>query len=815
MAQLRMRLEWLTGLNRPIFQNVRLVGSWDGSGRYSDQWHAVPMTAFTAPDGCPAWYAEVALDDAQRGWTFHWGVVVDAPQRVDAWGIPTEVPDSFSTAQHRDFILRQDGQVERYWLTHGRRLGANKVFRDGAEEPAIRFAVWAPNAEGVDLVTADPASGYISSDGRGVQRSFALVKDAGGPGIWASDLADPALADFYAWDHEPYMFRINKDDGTTAFRTDLYSRCQIGAGRKDPEHPHDGEPPWNGTAQDLDGVKGCSVVIDADTVTERIDDTSFPPRKMVPEADFWANEYDPLRPVPTRLDELIIYEMHVGGLGVNNRDAEGNPLPGSFIDAIALLDHLVELGVNAVELMPATEAEGWTWGYGSSHYFATEYSAGGRDLFKHFVRACHQRGIAVLMDVVYNHYSFDAERAESLYDSNTHAKDIYYWYEGRDSDWSNPSGGYLQNGSSGRAPNYRSELVRKMFISSAVMLMTEFHVDGFRVDLTQSFHRDNNIEADGAPVPEANRLGTKFLREWVRTLRLVKPSVMLTAEDHTGWSAITQPQETGGIGFDAIWWAEWYHHIIGDSQNDSHNARLLYVAGFGGNDPLAMSYVAGALQATPGRVIYHESHDQAGNASYRIGDYAIHSARTIQTAVNWNLNGTRFWAEARCRVVSGLTLLAPGIPMFFMGEEVGAQEPYRYTDWLYHREDFQALRATSGAKLFRFYRDVIRLRRRYAALTSPHVEILHVHDANRVLAFRRWLADADFLVFVSLNNSAFADGYWIGHPALWDGPFIEVLNSDADIYGGLGVTNPGTHHAGGNAFNARLPANGVVVFQRV
>ncbi|MGB7794013.1 MAG: hypothetical protein WBL39_22685, partial [Terrimicrobiaceae bacterium] len=79
-------------------------------------------------------------------------------------------------------------------------------------------------------------------------------------------------------------------------------------------------------------------------------------------------------------------------------------------------------------------------------------------------------------------------------------------------------------------------------------------------------------------------------------------------------------------------------------------------------------------------VIYHESHDQAGNASYSEGDRVVHSARTGQTAVNGKLDGNRDWAEARCRVVSGLTLLAPGVPMFFMGEELGAKEPYRYND---------------------------------------------------------------------------------------------------------------------------------------
>ena len=165
-------------------------------------------------------------------------------------------------------------------------------------------------------------------------------------------------------------------------------------------------------------------------------------------------------------------------------------------------------------------------------------------------------------------------------DSNTHSKNIYYWYQGRETDWSRPEGGYLSNGSSGATPNFRSEMVRKLFIGSAAILVAEFHVDGFRVDLTQAFHRDNVIDGNGAPCAEANLFGTKFLREWVHTLRLINPSIMLTAEDHTGWNAITQPQAAGGIGFDAIWWADWYHHLIGDSQNDPRNARLLHVAGF-------------------------------------------------------------------------------------------------------------------------------------------------------------------------------------------------------------------------------------------
>jgi 1,4-alpha-glucan branching enzyme len=815
MARLTVRFEWLTGLKQPIFRNVRLVGSWDHHGRYSDQRRIIAMKKFVAPDGCPGWRADVRFDAAQRGWTFHWGVMVDTQERKGAWGIATEVSDPHSNAKERSFELGEDGQVERYWLTHCRRLGANKLWRKGARQPALMFSVWAPNARDVDVVIGDPATGYIWNDGRGVKQAFKLTKRADGSGIWESDPADPALADFALWDHQLYMFRIRKEDGSLAYRTDLYSRCQIGSGHKKPENPRDGEARWNHTRQDLDGSKSCSLVIDPECVSSHIEDDSFPPAQSMDDAAFWASEYDRRRPVPKRLDELVIYEMHVDGLGSGKRDAYANPLPGSFRDAVALLDHLVELGINAIELMPLSEAEGWSWGYGTSHYFAIEYSGGGPHQFKHFVRECHRRGIAVLVDVVYNHFIHDAERAQWMYDSSTHSKNVYYWYQGKESGWAWPEGGYLSNGSSGATPNFRSEMVRQLFISSAAMLLSEFHVDGFRVDLTQSFHRDNVIDGNGAICAEANLFGTKFLREWVHTLRLLKPSIILTAEDHTGWKAMTQPQEQDGIGFDAIWWAEWYHQLIGDSQNDSRQARLLHFAGFGGNAPLAMSVVAKALQETPGHVIYHESHDQAGNAAYWEDGRELCSARTIQTAVNGKLDGNRGWAEARCRVISGLTLLAPGTPMFFMGEEVGAKEPYRYHDWLHHREDFRALRATTGGKLFDFYRDVIRLRRQHEALRSPHLEILHVHDANRVLAFRRWRGHEEFLIFACLSNTPFADGYRISHTALRLGVFVEVLNSDSVAYGGRGVTNTRRLISAHGDFSLHLPANAIVVFRRV
>ena len=452
MGLVRVRFEWLTGLRQPIFSNLRLLGSWTPAGQYSDEWTATPMTPFTAEDGCPAWWAEIGLDEAQLGWTFRWGVLADTPQTTNLWAIPTEVSDPGWETQQRSFTLSAPPGTERYHLTHCRRLGANKVYAPGASQPSLRFSVWAPNARQVDVVIGDPRSGYITSAGEGVKQTLQMAKDPDGSGIWHSVPA-PALQAFQPWDHRIYMYRIVRDDGSVKYRTDLYSRCQIGSGRKDPEAPQPGETPWDGTRQDVKGTKSCSVIIDPEQVTELLEEDAFPPTRWLPEPAFWASEFDHLRPVPDRLDELIIYEMHVEGL------ATGTDKPATFRDAIDNLDHLVELGFNAVGLLPTAEAESWTWGYGSSHHFATEYAGGGRDQLKHFVRACHQRGIAVILDVVYNHFVADSERAEWMYDTAAHEKNIYYWYEGKPSDWTIPEGGYLDNGSTGFSPNFRDEMV--------------------------------------------------------------------------------------------------------------------------------------------------------------------------------------------------------------------------------------------------------------------------------------------------------------------------------------------------------------------
>jgi 1,4-alpha-glucan branching enzyme len=801
---IEVRFVYLTGVPRRVLTNARLVGEWDG---WSTE---VRMAEVTADDGCPGFVATVSFDDAEAGRSFGWGVraaPARTPAAVPAWAIPTEVPDGESLARHRTVRLPGPGESreERYHLTWARHLGAQKVLVDGDPEPQACFRAWAPHARAVEVLVAPPGGGWIDDDGSGADPARSPVPlTRGDGGVWDSG----PVGRFADWRGTAYALRIVNAQGQAVVRTDMWSRWQAGRGATDPRRGD-----WDGDLRTLDGTLSCSVVVDQDVVRPGLEPGGPPadrpgePDGSVPDEAFWADEFDPARPVPTRVEDLVIYELHVGALGHPRTDS------GTLADAVALLDHLVALGVNAVELMPLSEYSGnLSWGYGNTLHLVVESSAGGRDEYKHFVRACHRRGIAVLQDVVYNHFDGNAERSVWQYDSTAPEENAWYWYEGRPADHPTPDGGYLDNGSSGWTPRFHEEAVRRLFVTSAAEFVEEFHVDGLRVDLTQAIHRDNALHADGRPVRSANLFGQKLLREWSRTLRLLRPAVMLVAEDHTGWDAVTQGPDVGGLGFDATWFADFYHHLVGDADGSAGNARLLREAGFGHGGPLAMGRFAGVLAATGGkRVVYHESHDEAGNARG--------SRRTVVAAVDGAaLTGeTRRYAEARARVVAGLALLSAGTPMFFMGEEVAATREYRYDNVASSKEDLLGDAAGVGAAMFRWYRDAIALRRGNPALRSRHLDVLHAHDADRVVAFTRRLGTFDVLVVASLNDTAFRDGYRLdaGPSRLPPGAWREVLNSDSAFYGGADVGNLGAAlPSEGGRLDLRLPANGLLVLVR-
>ena len=795
-----VEFHFITGLARAIFRNARLRGSWDAAGHYSDNWTETPMVEETGDDGCPVFRARVPLDLAGQGRTFRWGVILAGPPGPNFWGIPTEVQDANSVERFREFRLQGGGaavQVERYYFTFARRLGANKRFPGGGGAPGIWFAVWAPNARSVDVVFADPARGYIANDGTGI--------DAARPAVALTRMADdiweggPA-GDFDTFKSAPYMYRIVNAQGNTVYRTDIFSRGQIGRGSIDPA-----QSAWPGTPATLDGTVGCSVVIDPDVVRRDFESTAPGAQPdLIPADEFWASEFIAGLPLRTNLEDLVIYELHVGSLGFGKAGA------GDLGDAMQFLDHLTDLGVNAVELLPMAEFSGnAAWGYGDSHHFCIESSAGGRDKYRHFVRECHRRGMAVIQDVVYNHYDQAAERAQWQYDSTAPEQNIYYWYEGLPGNYAREDGGYLDNGSSGFSPRFWEETVRQQFIASAAFLLEEMHVDGLRVDLTQAIHRDNALHANGRSIASANVFGQKLLREWSRTLHTIKPTAMLIAEDHTGWDAVTQPPAQGGLGFNARWEASFYHHLIGDSEMAGGAARLLKQAGLGGNEPLAMDQFAGALYGSRyDRVVFHESHDEAGNAGS--------TARTMVTAVNGAalVGGARVAAEARARLCFGLSLLSAGTPMFFMGEEVAAQRQYTVNDFLSHREDIAGERAGNGQAMFRFYQELIALGHRLRSTRSHDIDILHQWNPNRTIAFKRWHGGEETIVAASFNNTAFANGYEIEKDAMAipDARWKEIFNSDAAIYGGQNVGNSGaTIESRQGRITVIVPASGFVV----
>ena len=138
-----------------------------------------------------------------------------------------------------------------------------------------------------------------------------------GDGIWESDITKtPILANFDNFIHRLYMFRVTNEQGTPTYKVDIFSRNQVGRGGNNPFGTH-----YEGSYLDLDGIVSCSVVSDPDRLTEDFNDTGVTKQTAISEEQFWANEYTPGRMPPQNLENLVIYELHVGSLGYPSTSA--------------------------------------------------------------------------------------------------------------------------------------------------------------------------------------------------------------------------------------------------------------------------------------------------------------------------------------------------------------------------------------------------------------------------------------------------------------------------------------------------------------
>lgn len=436
-------------------------------------------------------------------------------------------------------------------------------------------------------------------------------------------------------------------------------------------------------------------------------------------------------------NELVIYEAHLG----TYFRGDNKETPGTFADFMDRADHLVSLGVNAVELMPIGEFAGAiSWGYNPSAPYAVESDYGGVEGFKHFVKTCHEKGIAVILDVVYNHFGpsdldlwqFDGWREND--------KGGIYFYN----DWrsSTPWGD--------SRPDYGRAEVREYIRNNALMWLDDYHVDGLRIDM--SFY----IRAvdEGADIPEG-----WSLIQWINDdIQKKHPGAIVIAEDLRSNEWLTKPTGEGGAGFGSQWDEQFIHPvrdllIVQDDEERSLDV-LIHALTFRYNDD--------AFQ----RVVYTESHDETANGKSR-----------VPTEVD-EYDQESYWARKRSALGACLVMTAPGIPMIFQGQEMLMTGHFR---------DDSELRwenAAEHAAVVRLYRDLIALRTnregKGRALTSQDIEILHANHLEKILVFRRGNAELGyFLVVVNLSNRSW-DDYRIPLPD--GGRWRCLFQADSPVY---------------------------------
>jgi maltooligosyltrehalose trehalohydrolase len=327
--------------------------------------------------------------------------------------------------------------------------------------------------------------------------------------------------------------------------------------------------------------------------------------------------------------DLVIYEMHVGTFTPE----------GLFRSAIRRLPHLAALGITAVEVMPIADFPGGrNWGYDGVMPYAPSRAYGTPDDLRAFVDAAHSHGVAVILDVVYNHLGPDGNYL-GMFDP------AYYAEPRRETPW-------------GAAFDYAAPWVRDFFLDNALYWMRDFHVDGFRLDATHTI-QDPSPRHLMAEIAEAVQAEGGFV----------------IAEDERNAALIVSPRETVGWGFDAVW-ADDFHHVVrvlltGENEGYYRNFEgsadelaetLLHGWYFRGQpEPLnGRARGTSSERLAPQQFVYCISnHDQVGNRAF--GERLHHAI-----------------SPAAYRAASTLLCLVPQTPMLFMGQEWGASTPFQF-----------------------------------------------------------------------------------------------------------------------------------------
>jgi len=442
---------------------------------------------------------------------------------------------------------------------------------------------------------------------------------------------------------------------------------------------------------------------------------------------------------------MVIYELHIGTFVIDNT----LPKPGGiFASAATMLDYLKDLGINAIEIMAAGEFETDTsWGYNPAYIFAIEEQYGGPDGVRALVQEAHKRGIAVIMDVVYNHLGYPAGDMWRFDGWSQNAKGGIYFYN----DWrsTTPWGDTRFD--------YGRPEVRSYILDNARRWLQQRFADGLRWDATgwiRNVYGNNNDP--GNDLPE----GWSLMQAINDEIQQSQPWKISIAEDMQGNEWLTKDTSVGGAGFDAQWEAQFVHALRSAIIPADDSARNIYAV----RDVVSHGYNGNAFE----RVIYTESHDEDANGHSRVPEEI------------WPGNAGSYFSKKRSTLGAALVFTAPGIPMIFQGQEFlesGYFSDAKPLDWTKQQ-------AFPG--ILTMYRDMIRLRRNWfndtAGLKGQSLHVFHVNDAAKLVAFHRWDRGGpgdDVLVVVNLANQSY-DSYTIGFPR--DGLWKVRFNSDWNGY---------------------------------
>jgi 1,4-alpha-glucan branching enzyme len=471
---------------------------------------------------------------------------------------------------------------------------------------------------------------------------------------------------------------------------------------------------------------------------------------------------------------VSIYEVHLGSW---RRVPEEGRRPLTYREAAPLLaDYVQEMGFTHVEFLPLQEHPyGPSWGYQTGGYYAPTARYGGPDDLKYLIDHLHRKGIGVLLDWVPAHFPKDAA-ALGRFDG-TALYEHEDWRRGEHPDW----GTYVFN--------YGRHEVRSFLISNALYWLSEYHVDGLRLDAVASMLYLDYSRAHGQWVPNVhggreNLEAISFLRELNERAYARHPKALMVAEESTAWPGVSRPTSAGGLGFGFKWNMGWMHDTLFYFSRDpvfrKHHHHTLTFS---------------LLYAWTENFILPLSHDEV-----------VHGKRSLLH----QMPGDRAAKFANLRALYGYLWAHPGKKLLFMGGEFAQENEWYHDaslDWhLLERAEHRGVQA--------LVRDLNRAYRREPALWERDFEpegfewVDAWNADENVLAFLRIAPSRGRRLLCVSNFSAVPRaGYRVGLPG--PGRYLEILNTDAAVYGGGNLGNCGAVVAEpvpwhGRSWSARL-----------